>query len=170
MSEGTWHGRIIYRTKASPKWENQPWRSDHFSRAPSLLIREIKDVENRKSRRHLDLAAWRNGLIEKSSEPRPALRQQDATAILTALQDDEEEIESVRAASIRRKCTYPVDYTVEDPWQILLPHLSNIKELALRLELLVESGCVSARRMGALLDETCQLIAILTTISKKAKS
>jgi len=117
------------------KWENELWRSDHFSRAPSRLIEEIKDVEKKKSRRHLDLAAWRNGLIEKSSASQAASRQQDAAVIVTALQDDEEEIESVRAASIRRKCSYPVEYTAEDPWQILLPHLSNIKQLALRLNL-----------------------------------
>ena len=37
------------------------------------------------------------------------------------------------------------------------------------LELLVESGCLPASRMAGLLDETRQLIAILTTISKKLK-
>jgi len=47
--------------------------------------------------------------------------------------------------------------------------LREIEETEYWLELLVESGCVSARRMGGLLDETRQLIAILTTISKKAK-
>ena len=47
--------------------------------------------------------------------------------------------------------------------------LKEIEETEYWLELLVESGCVSGRRMGALLDETRQLIAILTTISKKAK-
>src|SRR5258706_3553563 len=37
------------------------------------------------------------------------------------------------------------------------------------LELLVDSGYVSAGRMAALLDETLQLIAIFTTIDKNSK-
>ena len=38
------------------------------------------------------------------------------------------------------------------------------------LELLVDSRCVRASKMARLLDETNQLTAIFTTISKKAKS
>jgi hypothetical protein len=117
------------------KWQDEPWRSDHFSKAPSLLVEEFKDVEKKKPLRHLNLAAWRNGLIEKSPSPPVASRQQHAAAILTALQDDEEIIESVRAASARPESVYPVNYTLEDPWQILLPHLSHIKALGLRLNL-----------------------------------
>src|SRR5690349_5896772 len=45
------------------KWKDERWRSDHFSRAPSRLIEEIKDIEKKKPWRHLDLAAWRKGLV-----------------------------------------------------------------------------------------------------------
>jgi four helix bundle protein len=47
--------------------------------------------------------------------------------------------------------------------------LKEIEETEYWLELLVESSCVSAAKMADLLDETCQLIAIFTTIDKKAK-
>ncbi len=47
--------------------------------------------------------------------------------------------------------------------------LKEIEETAYWLELLVESGIVSAAKMAELLDETNQLTAILTTIDKKAK-
>jgi four helix bundle protein len=47
--------------------------------------------------------------------------------------------------------------------------LKEIEETEYWLELLVESGCVPENQMADLLDETRQLIAILTTISKKAK-
>ena len=47
--------------------------------------------------------------------------------------------------------------------------LKEIEETEYWLELLVESGCVSLKRMAALLDETRQLIAIFTTIDKNAK-
>ena len=47
--------------------------------------------------------------------------------------------------------------------------LKEIEETEYWLELLVDSGCVRPARMAALLDETRQLIAILTTINKNAK-
>jgi hypothetical protein len=118
------------------KWENQPWRSDHFSKAFSLLTEKINDVEKIKRLQHLDLAAWRHSLARESSiETQPLSRHQHADAILIALKEDEELIESARAASIRTMSTYPVNYTLDDPWQILLPHLSYIKQLGVRLNL-----------------------------------
>lgn len=47
--------------------------------------------------------------------------------------------------------------------------LKEIDETEYWLELLVESDCVSGSRMAGLLDETRQLIAIFTTISKHSK-
>src|ERR1044071_7093089 len=47
--------------------------------------------------------------------------------------------------------------------------LKEIEETEYWLELLVDSGCVTANKMSDLLDETQQLIAIFTTIDKKAK-
>ena len=48
--------------------------------------------------------------------------------------------------------------------------LKEIDETEYWLELLVESHCVSEERMASLIDETRQLIAIFTSIDKKAKS
>ena len=47
--------------------------------------------------------------------------------------------------------------------------LKEIEETDYWLELLVDSGCVPPAKMAALLDETRQRIAILTTINKRAK-
>ena len=47
--------------------------------------------------------------------------------------------------------------------------LKEIEETEYWLELLVDSGCVSAVKMADLLDETRQLIAIFTTIDKRSK-
>ena len=47
--------------------------------------------------------------------------------------------------------------------------LKEIEESEYWLELLVDSGCVPAAKMANLLDESRQLIAIFTTIDKKAK-
>jgi four helix bundle protein len=48
--------------------------------------------------------------------------------------------------------------------------LKELDETSYWLELLVESGCVPAAKMAKLLDETNQLLAIFTTISKKTKA
>jgi len=47
--------------------------------------------------------------------------------------------------------------------------LKEIEESEFWLELLVDSGCVPDSQMVGLLGETRQLIAIFTTIDKKAK-
>jgi len=48
--------------------------------------------------------------------------------------------------------------------------LKELEETAYWLELLVDSGTVSARKMTGLLEETNELLAIFTTISKKTKT
>jgi four helix bundle protein len=47
--------------------------------------------------------------------------------------------------------------------------LKETDETEYWLELLVDSDCVSAAKMADLLDETCQLTAIFTTIDKRSK-
>lgn len=47
--------------------------------------------------------------------------------------------------------------------------LKEIEETEYWLELLVDSGRISAAKMAGLLDETRQLIAIFTTIDKNSK-
>ena len=47
--------------------------------------------------------------------------------------------------------------------------LKEIEETEYWLELLVDSGCFTTTRMDGLLDETRQLIAVFTTLDKKAK-
>src|SRR5439155_3128296 len=117
---------------------------DHFSKAPPLLIKTIKNVEKRKGLQRLDLTAWQNGLMNKSTTGTSAShdgktglpsRQPSAAQVLAALQDDNAAIQSLAAASDRSMFCYPVNYTLDDPWGILLPHDRNIKELAVRLEL-----------------------------------
>ena len=51
----------------------------------------------------------------------------------------------------------------------MLNCLKEAEETEYWLENLVDSGCVSPRKMASLLDETRQLIAILTTIDKRSK-
>jgi four helix bundle protein len=48
--------------------------------------------------------------------------------------------------------------------------LKELEETDYWLELLVDSGTASSRKMAALLQETSELLAIFTTISKKTKA
>lgn len=48
--------------------------------------------------------------------------------------------------------------------------LRELEETAYWLELLVESGCVTAKKLAALLQETDELIAIFTAIVKRTKA
>lgn len=48
--------------------------------------------------------------------------------------------------------------------------LKELDETAYWLELLVEGEIISARKLSSLQDECNQLIAILTTVSKKTKA
>src|SRR5437764_9262478 len=48
--------------------------------------------------------------------------------------------------------------------------LKELEETAYWLELLADSGAVSPKKLALLLDETCQLTAILTSIAKKVRA
>src|ERR1700736_5689114 len=48
--------------------------------------------------------------------------------------------------------------------------LKELEETAYWLELLVDSGAVTQQKLESLLDETSQLIAILTSIAKKVRA
>jgi len=48
--------------------------------------------------------------------------------------------------------------------------LQELDETAYWIELLVDSGIIQEKKLNSLLDETNQLLAIFTTISKKAQS
>jgi hypothetical protein len=127
-----------------PQSANVPFNSDHFSKAPTALIQLLENVEKKRNLQHLDLVAWQNGLkntpatvapSKRGGEARPSSRKEAAAAVLADLEDDDATIQSLQVASGRSNCFYPVHYTLDDPWNILLPHDYNIKELAARLEL-----------------------------------
>ena len=48
--------------------------------------------------------------------------------------------------------------------------LKELEETSYWLELLVDSGAVSSKKLARLLDETSQLTAILTSIAKKVRA
>ncbi len=65
----------------------------------------------------------------------PESRAQAAPSVLESLKYLDVRLEPLRAASGRPESHYPLNYDVNNPWGILLPHLANIKALSLRLDL-----------------------------------
>ena len=119
------------------------WTSDDFARASGMVSGDPDKMP-----RHItDLVAWqlafeavRGGHTNadekfKSDKLDPESRSNAAVAVLDALKPIDSRLEELRSASSRPECVYPVLYMLDNPWGILLPHLSNIKSVCQRLDL-----------------------------------
>ena len=89
--------------------------------------------------RMTDLKAWRdyyNALGTTTNEFPVALPPQSpATDVLLALSKYDSVIEELRQASQSPDSRFPLDYDMEDPAEILLPHLAVLKQCSLALQL-----------------------------------
>jgi hypothetical protein len=121
---------------------------DDFASADKMLVSNApKNSPNWRVRHFLDLAAWGeafSALGNNSIKPQGRFqsgkfdagsRAKAAPAVLDGLKADEGVLNELRAASKRPEARYPVVYNLEDPWAILLPHLSRVKQACLRLQL-----------------------------------
>src|SRR5216117_2712790 len=123
----------------------QGWRTDDdYAR----LSQRVGPKNRPLAIRHfLDLAGWdialtasgagtlQPGQYFASDELDSAARTKAAPNVLAAFSSLESSLAELREASRRPSCRYPVVYDLENPWGILLPHLSAIKALCHRLEL-----------------------------------
>jgi hypothetical protein len=120
--------------------------NDLYTRAGDH-VPEIENALNKSPRHFLDLAAWQMASTALQNGPlKPeqkfatqsnglAARAAAAPAILERMKSDQEAFAEIRAASTREFSRYPVNYDLENPWGILLPHLAKIKQLCQRLNL-----------------------------------
>jgi hypothetical protein len=122
-------------------WFPKPAQEDGFW--PDLKARADHLVGNRKpdGKRHLtDLVAWKEAFqmaatntsqkqLEKirGAEREPAERTAAAGAVLDALKIYQPTLDELRAASTKPRVRYPVEYKLDEPFSILLPHLAKIK-------------------------------------------
>ena len=136
---------------------------DDFGKA-SGMIRDSKNKDSAQ-RQFLDLVAWKMAFAAiRSGQETPhqiffatnqldsETRAQAAPAVLEGLKSSETELEELRAASRRPYSRYPVDYDLDNPWGIRLPHLAKIKGEAQRLELRACAELAAGRAGGALED------------------
>lgn len=118
-------------------------------------LSKVQDPKPGNLRRPLDLAAWAWVLEAAASNrlanplnprrptrlPDPAAlqsrfpsRADAARAILEIQKEDESRFDELREAARRPEARFPIDYNLENPWGILLPHLSGLRTTTRRLQ------------------------------------
>jgi hypothetical protein len=134
-------------TPALKSWFNIPPPESESGSIGKARNRIPKRPIHTTERQFVDLAAWRTTLegiragettdstVVVSGNLDPESRAQAAPAVLDALKSDEALFSELRAASVRPYARFPVDYNLEDPWGIRLPHLAKLKTLCQNLEL-----------------------------------
>jgi hypothetical protein len=161
------------------KTRGNPW-PDSYNDANSRVVQKSKN-----RRQLMDLGAWQKAFAgdwgsKAKIEPVNLVadaRAKAAREILEELKSDEPWINEFREASQRPFCRYPVQYDLENPWGILLPHLAKIRGACQRLELRtcaelasgqMEQGMADLKLMFYLVDSLKEepfLIAYLVRVS-----
>lgn len=141
-------------------WHDLYERADSFINASSAVWQDLGN------RHYSDLVAWRMAFEYAATHPgkEPTIpefstdkldrnsRAAAAPVVVAALQTDEALFAELRAASRRPSSRYPIDYKLDDPWGILLPHLAPIKGSCLRLQLRACAELAASRNDDAFED------------------
>jgi len=150
-----------FENLSSPEYQKR-WE-DNYTRASMWLFVGKKKGEPT-TRRLTDLVSWqmafealRTGQPDSGKEfgPGPLDRESRAKAapgVLAGLKGNEEMVAELRAASHRPYVRYPVNYEVENPWAILIPHMGRIRAICQRLELRVCAELASGENQSAFED------------------
>jgi len=132
--------------KKSAYETDHPW-NDPYSRVADKVQFPSRPKDASYERRFSDLAAWETALTAlRSGELTPeqkfysaqldaAARAKAVPAVLAGLRTNEVLFAELRAASQRPYSRYPVNYDVELPFAMLLPHLRMVKGVCQRLQL-----------------------------------
>jgi hypothetical protein len=147
------------------------WKGDYYEQARDHVA--IPEAKRDTSTRHfLDLVAWsrafdvvRAGKITgwqnfASDKLDFESRVKAAPSVLDGLKTNDATFAELRAASQRPFSHYPVDYNVEDPAEIILPHLNKVRGVCRRLELKACAELATGQSEAAL--EDVKLILRLT--------
>src|ERR1022692_1440733 len=138
--------------------------NDTYSRVAENVQFPSKPKDALFERRFVDLAAWETALAalasgELTSQQKfysgkldAASRAKSAPAVLAGLKTNEALFAELRLASQRPYSRYPVNYDMEMPYAILLPHLRMVKGVCQRLQLKACAELSSAQGDQALED------------------
>jgi hypothetical protein len=132
--------------KKTPYDSDHPW-NDPFSRAVEQVRLPPRAKGARAERRFEDLVAWETAFgALRSGELAPrqeyysgkldaASRAKAASAVLAGMKTNEALFAELRVASQRPYSRYPVNYNVETPFALRLPHFRMVRGVCRRLEL-----------------------------------
>ena len=132
--------------KTFPKDPAQQW-DDSYARVAEQVRFPPRAKDAKYERRFNDLVAWETafaGLRSGELTPRQqfysakleaAARAKAAPGVLEGLKTNEALLAELRLASQRPDSRYPVNYDVEMPYAILVPHLGMVKGVCRRLQL-----------------------------------
>jgi hypothetical protein len=155
----SWFVRSNYSFVISSKY----WDGDNYGLV-SARVSTDRSVQDEASRRFMDLVAWkaafdtlRAGELKpnqmfKSDKLDRESRAMAAPSVLEALETNEAVFVELRAASRRPYSRYPVQYNLEDPWGILLPHLNSVRNVCRRLRLKACAELAVGQNVKALED------------------
>jgi hypothetical protein len=150
-------------------------KDDLTNRWPAKFYEANKAVENRRpapggqdNRGYTDLVAWQQAFAKRSAGPRgaahtdvrfsttnqidPVAQSAAALAVLSELEVYAPVLEELRAASVRPKFRYPVEYNTNNPFAILLPHMAQVKALVQELRLQVSAELAAGQTDRAFAD------------------
>ena len=139
------------------------WKGDNYQQAQGHVAAP-KSRPDTYTRQFLDLAAWgkafdvvRAGKMtgwQKFASDKLDLesRAKAAPPVLEGLKTGDVMFAELRTAGQRPYSRYPVQYGLEDPWGILLPHLNKVKGACLRLQLKACAELATGQSEAALED------------------
>ena len=149
---------------------NSNFDKDDFGQAFGK-VSEPND-KDRSIRKFVDLVAWeaafaaigsgetnRHQMFFTTNKFDLETRAKAAPAVLAGLKTSQTNLEELRAASRRPYARYPVNYDLENPWGILLPHLARIKALVQRLQRKACAELAAGHSENALEDVKLMLYA-----------
>lgn len=154
----SWFVRSNYTYHASEYWKN-----DNYGRV-SDRISNSQYKKDEGNRHFTDLVAWemafdavRSGKFSRSqrfesSQVDRESRAKAVPAVLDGLMTNAAIFAELRAASHRPYSRYPVNYDVEDPAEVLLPHLNSMRAVCRRLGLRASAELAAGRSEEALED------------------
>ena len=139
-TERRWHDAY---SRASDNIPQKAERDRHFI---DLVAWETASDVARSSK-----ANWYHNAIESHKLDLES-RAKAAPAVLEMLKTNEAVFAELRAASHRPYSRYPIFYDLENPWGILLPHLSNARNVCKRLQLKACAELAAGQGKQALQD------------------
>ena len=153
----------VFHGKPSPNNVTNRW-PNLFENARTQ-VRRLRPRNRDNERDVVDLVAWQNALRAQLDPTANALtaetseggRRKAAQDILAALKVYGPVLEELREASARPQSRYLVQYEVENPWGVMVPHLGLIKQIQEVLQVRASAELAAGDKSAAFDDLQLQL-------------